>query len=700
MTSDWKATAVDSIPAPKVSCLLGETVPVEDSGHTLRAPYQPLIVTVEPPDEKAARQPSDIVVVLDVSGSMGTEATIKNASGAGESHGLSLLDIAKHGIRTVINTLGNEDRLGIVCFHYEAWELLPLTLMDKAGQKLAEARLETVCAGGGTNIWNGLEMALATVEKGSQTIRGRALAHTMLLTDGVTVNKDDVMPNLSKYRGKAEQLPCTLSTFGFGYGIESPLLCDIASFGDGTYSFIPDAGFVGTIFINTLCNLLLVMSREVTVTLEAKGREFLKVKGGHRAFSSPDAFVVNLGTLQYQQSRTVVLEMVPNGSAPVDIAARVSCKMGQPCVEKTITSQLWCESLEDISAENTEVEHLRSRYVDLVNEVIKAGLASTMAAMVESLAKDLENSKVKTHPSIAALREDVCGQTSEAVSRQDWYDTWGRHYLPSIMFAHRSQICNNFKDPSVQVYGGELFQDLQEQADDIFNKLPAPKPSTKRASGRAGYGGGAAPVSMSAYNDRHGVCIDSESLVEVVGKACDPRAGVDQKMDRRLQTIGSLRPGDMVEAVGGTTAEVICIVRTKCKDARALLVELPCGSRVTPYHPIRQANGTWCFPAALATPAECDCDAVCSIVLNGAPGIMLMGSSRTGKICHRGGTAAVALSHGLEEGVANHPYFGTQAVLEDLRLAPDFKSGFVQVEAHNVQRDPETGLVSKFYFGQ
>jgi len=53
----------------------------------------------------AARQPSDIVCVIDISGSMGSEAKIMGAGGTAESHGLSLLDVAKHGVRTIVNAL-------------------------------------------------------------------------------------------------------------------------------------------------------------------------------------------------------------------------------------------------------------------------------------------------------------------------------------------------------------------------------------------------------------------------------------------------------------------------------------------------------------------------------------------------------------------------------------------------------------------
>lgn len=48
------------------------------------------------------RVPNDIVCIIDISGSMATEAAIKNKDGNKERHGLSYLDILKHGVKTII----------------------------------------------------------------------------------------------------------------------------------------------------------------------------------------------------------------------------------------------------------------------------------------------------------------------------------------------------------------------------------------------------------------------------------------------------------------------------------------------------------------------------------------------------------------------------------------------------------------------
>lgn len=154
---------------------------------------------------------------------------------------------------------------------------------------------------------------------------------------------------------------------------------------------------------------------------------------------------------------------------------------------------------------------IRSAFVENVRAAVSiAEQKRCEENLAEAFAKikDLEGMCTHAKPEeevFIALAEDINGQTQEAFSKLEWYWKWGRHYAPSIMFAHKLQQCSNFRDPGLQKYGGALFSEIQDLADQAFNGLPAPKPSKKVATG--GYRGGAAPpsapVSMAAYNVRY-----------------------------------------------------------------------------------------------------------------------------------------------------------------------------------------------------
>jgi len=537
-----------------------------------------VLVSVQTP-EGVGRQPSDLTIVIDTSGSMSTEATIQGEGGVAESHGLSLLDVAKHGVRTIIKTLNEADRLALVNFHNDAITVLPLTAMDEKGRALAEEKLGELSACGGTDIWKGLEHGLEALR--GQTGKGR-FGHVMLLTDGESTARETIVPNLEAYKKKYSRLPGTVNTFGFGYRLDSELLTKLATLGNGSYSFIPDAGFVGTAFVNTMSTLLVTMAQEVFLDLEAKDEsEVLHVSGfpvvknfgvqrsGFKRLSltsSPTHTAellptsrrrtltdlkdmtssasttsttsqpsgagsttrVNLGTLQYGQSKDVVVSMKveATGSGSPFLVAKLSYETrcsDVPFSLVPVEAQTLHMKPAPSDLELVQQHECRMRFAEELADIVgnlpqngrSHGPADTINSRLSEAKVNLEDAIkfVKDSPSskseyVEALLEDMCGQSLEALSKVEWFSKWGVHYLPSLMFAHRLQQCNNFKDPGVQHYGGKLFSDLRDEADDIFNSLPPPKPSVNRQRYGGSYQGYSsapqAPVSMAAYNNACG----------------------------------------------------------------------------------------------------------------------------------------------------------------------------------------------------
>jgi len=517
-------------------------------GKALDVPHDmvPVMVKVCVPDGSEVTK-SDFVCIIDTSGSMGAEATIQGAGGAAERHGLSLLDVAKHGVRTIAKSLSAEDRLCIIEFNHTATIALELTKMDEDGQEKMESKLDALSAGGGTDIWRGLEAGLNALKSDGDCEPGAGrIAHIMLLTDGVSTNAGTIVPNLEQFRAKYESLPCTITTFGFGYGIDSRLLQQIAELGDGSYCFIPDAGFVGTCFVNTMANLLVAAAREVFLQLEPEeGASILEVAAGLSSNKSGDITTVRLGTLHYGQSREVLILMstkasgacltanarlmTPLDKLPQDTQACTSpvescASLVEPhlCRAKFVdtmghcmdaagqapvsSSSSWLDAIRKHLSENADVaENVLSRYK--TDNVTEEQLKAVQGAM-RLLSEDVRSSSASSSTAVASLLEDIEGQASEALSKVEYFRKWGRHYLPSLMFAHRLQQCNNFKDPGVQGYGSALFEEVRDRADENFNTLPAPKPSVRSAPVSRGYSGysapAAAPVDMSAFNNRYG----------------------------------------------------------------------------------------------------------------------------------------------------------------------------------------------------
>ena len=72
------------------------------------------------------RTPVDVCCVIDVSGSMGTDATYQDPNDETKTlcDGFTILDIVKHAVKTVIHTLTDQDRLSLAVFNNQAKTVL------------------------------------------------------------------------------------------------------------------------------------------------------------------------------------------------------------------------------------------------------------------------------------------------------------------------------------------------------------------------------------------------------------------------------------------------------------------------------------------------------------------------------------------------------------------------------------------------
>jgi len=479
----------------------------------------PVMVTAAPP-VGISRAPVDICCVVDVSGSMSAEAVVQTESGIGTGHGLTVLDIVKHAMKTIIRNSQAHDRLAVVAYSNDAKIIFGATVMDNSGRDTADTKLDELIPNGMTNLWDGLKVGMEVLRSAAEPGR---LQHIMLFTDGLpNINPPrGILPMLKRQKDKeGGKLPCTISTFGFGYDLDSQLLSDLAIQGSGTYAFIPDAGFVGTVFVNAMTNILVTMAMDAKLTLTPQnGATFAPglVLGGHPVSKVGDSLVVSLGCLHFGQSKDVIVNM-----SGIDAADAVQAQLeyqtragGAPAsvMKKDGSTRGEEESLQ------VEAQRCRLEFVDRLREAMnkvkitpaekaqgKEHPVDQGQALILALADNISESPAhECNDAVKALLEDIQGQVSEALSREDWYSKWGVHYMPSLMCAHLSQTCNNFKDPGVQHYGGDLFQKLRDEADDIFISLPAPKPREVAPTPTPVAAAPAAPapaVQMAAFYDR------------------------------------------------------------------------------------------------------------------------------------------------------------------------------------------------------
>jgi len=491
-----------------------------------------------------------------------------------------------------------------------------------------------------------------------------------------------------------------VNTFGFGYNVNSELLMEIAQAGHGAFAFIPDGGLLGTVMINSLANTLLSAFSNTQISVDlAEGITFtegaLQLPKGSLTLPTTNAdgsVVFNIGTVHFEQPRSIVLpvNIAPDFSASSPVAdVAMNCFASGKKVSAVVADAVSLV-LPDMRMPYSEaiVAEARTLFADAIFRAISApdsimmdlarGLFSDCAAAMKKLQDSIGDSVM-----IKDLIRDCEGQATEAVSKPEWLKRWGKHYLRSLCVAHEYEVCNNFKDPGVQHYGGEVFASIRDALDDIFQSLPAP---THRAA--AGYSSSYSSYSRSSYTPSF-----SMSRFMDASSGCFAGSCTVSMADGSSKRVADVHKGDVVRtgSASNPTATVVCVV--EYRSAGEVCVLSPSGLIITPWHPIDiDGNDSWSFPANCSTavrkPAS---EPVFTFVLDSVHSVAV------------NGVRCVTLGHGITSGsdARAHPYFGSNAYITDLQkhFSEGYASGHVILpEKCQFAHDQNTKLVNGLQF--
>ena len=108
--------------------------------------------------------------------------------------------------------------------------------------------------------------------------------------------------------------------------------------------------------------------------------------------------------------------------------------------------------------------------------------------------------------------------------------------------AHRYEICNNFKDHSVQIYSNDEFEKIRNNGEEIFKTIPPPKAITSN-SFKNHYRGG--PSSAFSRNIVHNQLINTMSLIDRTGGCILQGSKICMK-NKKWKNIENITKGDII----------------------------------------------------------------------------------------------------------------------------------------------------------
>jgi len=254
---------------------------------------------------RTVRTAADLVIVIDVSGSM-------NEGGK--------ITAVRHALARMLETLDPNDRIALVTFSDDAHLALPLTPVGSA-RPLIQGAIDQLYAGGGTNIHAGLREGVA-VALGTRSDNARVVFLSDGLASAGLTGRSDILhaasPLLTRH--------ISITTIGVGHSIDFELLEAIAEDHGGAFHFVDQPSEVERVFATYVRSLneMSARSAELHVRAPLGGRLIRAFDQRVRLDPSGRAASVSLGDFAASDAYVGLYEVeIPPGIAPSSVPIEV-----------------------------------------------------------------------------------------------------------------------------------------------------------------------------------------------------------------------------------------------------------------------------------------------------------------------------------------------------------------------------------------
>ncbi len=249
--------------------------------------------------DRGKRPPSNLVFLLDVSGSMAAP---------------NKLPLLRTAMKMLVDALGENDRVAIVVYAGAEGLALPSTSCMQKGEILSS--LDQLQAGGSTNGGAGIKLAYDVAVQ--NFIQG-GTNRVILATDGdfnVGVTGDADLIRLIEEKRKSGVF---LSVLGLGEGnLQDKKMEGLADKGNGNYSYLDTAKEARKVLVEQIAGTLVTVAKDVKIQVEfnpAKVASYRLIGYENRLLANADFKddAKDAGEIGAGHSVTALYELVPPG---------------------------------------------------------------------------------------------------------------------------------------------------------------------------------------------------------------------------------------------------------------------------------------------------------------------------------------------------------------------------------------------------
>ncbi len=376
--------------------------------------YLSLSVTTPRVDRRdVARVPTDMIVVLDRSGSMG------------EDH---KWPYATQAVHSLLDRLSSDDRIALITFSNHAQVRSGLVAANAANIQRFRSIVNGLGPGMNTNMGAGL---LRAQELASGVVGEGRRARVLLLSDGLA-NAGIVEPSqLGAIVRRIADRGAVVSTIGMGLGFNETLMASLADHGMGGFSYLEHLESLGTILAKELSHSrdLYADASELRIDLPA-GVALLDAAGYPFVMEGKTA-VIRTGQLFQNSAKSFIASLnIPNQAAAeyqfgkIDLSYRVEGRAYRQQVETSgltmacVVPEREKEAIASIDKALYEEAWIGNNFGWLMKEVgdyVRRGEKTKAEEVMQSYRKRLEDADAN----VPGLRRQAVRELDELEGRLD-----------------------------------------------------------------------------------------------------------------------------------------------------------------------------------------------------------------------------------------------------------------------------------------
>ena len=622
-----------------------------------------------------------IYFLVDTSYSMSATINIKNSE---INCQLSFLELVKHSLGVFCKLLENNSNVEIciIKFSDNSDVICDPQHITSANIDSINTKIGNLIPDGQTNIYSAFLKAFTYIKESN------TYSNIVLLTDGVPT--PHYTPNgLDKHIFKSllknnltEQI--SINTIGLGYNLEIKSLISLSKQTNGSYFYMPESSLVGPTIIHLLINLTTKCCKSVNLELTYENNTYFNeitknLDLFHYEIVNDNKLIINMGSINISQKLVVKIN---NIIKPIDTKIIVSTNNNAFDVKLNNKINI-----------DTDYNNLRLDTTYKLNNIYNKLLNSINGYNCNNAKDELDiliseiNNMDYVNSYLDDFLKDITDQIYKGLTKLEYFNRWGKFYIPSIIHFHNKKICPNFIQPGLQHYKNDKMIELAEDYHEIFCTYEPPKlnykpvqyrhpsqynnytQSSNRTQNSNNYRSSTSPITNNNSNTNSNLyrtissagCFHGDSLVKIANNNCIK--------------IKDLRKNTHIIDSDGNPAIIECVVTFPCNNS-ACLSEFSDGLKITPYHPIK-INGTWRFPIDVVGAENADCTKLYNFVLNTRKSIIV-----NNIVC-------CTLGHNLQGPVIGHDFFGTDNVVNNLKrkFSTKYDKGLVD-NITNIIRSP------------